>query len=147
MAINKVSSYNIDEILHKVESQKTKEDKVKALRAYNTLALRNILKGALDDEIVFTLPEGEPPFRKANQHTPYSNLKKQSIKFKYFVVGGAGEKLSKLKVESMFIKVLEAIPPSEARVAILMKDKQLHTEYPSITKEIVVEAFPGLIEG
>lgn len=145
MAVNKINSYLIDEILTKASEAKSKAERIKILRENNTLALRNVLKGAFDDRIQFLLPEGQPPFREANQNTPPSNLRKQSPKFKYFVRGGPGEKLPRVKVESMFIKVLEAIPPSEAKVVILMKDKKLETAFKGINKKLAEEAFPGLI--
>lgn len=145
MAVNKIKNYTIDEILNKVVAAKTKAEKLNVLREYNTLALRNILKGAFDDSIQFLLPEGSPPFREGNQNHPPSSLRKQSPRFRYFVKGGPGERLPRLKVESMFVKLLEAIPPSEAKVAILMKDKKLDTEFKGITKKLVEEAFPGLI--
>ena len=145
MAVNKIKSYRIDEILVKVGAAKTKAEKIAVLQDYNTLALRNVLKGNFDDSIQFLLPEGSPPYKEANQHTPPSNLRKQSPKFRYFVKGGPGESMPKMKVEGMFIKLLEAIPPSEAKVVILMKDKKLTEEFKGITKKTVEEAFPGLI--
>jgi len=145
MAVNKISSYKIDDILVKVGSAKTKAEKIKVLREYNTLALRNVLKGNFDDSIQFLIPEGAPPFKEANQNTPPSSLRKQSAKFRYFVVGGPGETMPKMKIEGMFIKLLEAIPPSEANVVLLMKDKKLTTKFKGISKQVVEEAFPGLI--
>ena len=145
MAVNKINNYRIDEILVKVGSAKTKAEKINILREYNTLALRNVLKGNFDDSIQFLIPTGAPPFKEANQNTPPSSLRKQSTKFRYFVVGGPGERMPKMKVEGMFIKLLEAIPPSEANVVILMKDKKLDTKFKGITKKTVEEAFPGLI--
>ena len=145
MTVNKMKSYLIDEVLAKVSEAKTKQEKVQMLRDYNTLALRNVLKGSFDDSITFLIPEGIPPFKEANQHTPPSSLKKQSPRFRYFVSGGPGSALPKLKVEMMFIKLLEAVPPSEAKVVILMKDKKIDAEYKGINKKIVQEAFPGLI--
>ena len=145
MAVNKLKSYLINEVLTKVSEAKTKQEKVQMLRDYNTLALRNVLKGAFDDSIKFLIPEGVPPFKEANQNTPPSSLTKQSPRFRYFVAGGPGDALPKLKVEMMFIKLLEAVPPSEAKVVILMKDKKLDTEYKGISKKVIQEAFPGLI--
>ena len=145
MAVNKINNYRIDEILVKVGSAKTKAEKINILREYNTLALRNVLKGNFDDSLQFLIPEGKPPFKEANQNTPPSSLRKQSAKFRYFVVGGPGETMPKMKVEGMFIKLLEAVPPSEADVVILMKDKILDTKFKGITKKTVEEAFPGLI--
>lgn len=145
MAVNKIKNYRIDEILVKVGSAKTKAEKIAILQDYNTLALRNVLKGNFDDSIQFLLPEGSPPFKEAKEHIAPSSLRKQSPKFRYFVKGGPGESMPKLKVEGMFIKLLEAIPPGEAKVVILMKDKKLTEQFKGITKKMVEEAFPGLI--
>ena len=145
MAVNKINSYNIDEILTKANSGRTKAEKIEVLRDNNTLALRNVLKGAFDDTIQFKIPEGTPPFKEASVHQPPSSLKRQSPKFRYFVKDGPGDELPRLKVESMFIKVLESIHPAEAKVVVLMKDKNLESVYKTITKKLVQEAFPGLI--
>jgi hypothetical protein len=45
----------------------------------------------------------------------------------------------------MFIKLLEAIHPNDAKVIIRMKDKDLQGMYKGVTKKLVEEAFPGLI--
>ena len=145
MAVNKIKNYTIDDILNKVVVAKTKAEKLDVLREHNTLALRNILKGAFDDSIQFLLPEGSPSFKQADQNRPPSSLRKQSPRFRYFVKGGPGERLPRLKIEGMFVKLLEAISPSEAKVVILMKDKVLDTEFKGLTKKLVEEAFPGLI--
>jgi hypothetical protein len=50
-----------------------------------------------------------------------------------------------MKVESMFIKVLEAIHPKDAEVVIAMKDKKFNGKYKGLTKKLVSDAFPGLI--
>jgi hypothetical protein len=145
MGINKINSYLVDQVLRQVCEARGKSDKIRILRDNNTLSLRNVLKGAFDDSIQFLLPEGAPPYREAAQETSPSTLKKQSSKFKYFVKGGPGESIAKLRVESMFVKLLESIPPSEAKVVILMKDKTLTSAFRGINKRIVEEAFPGLI--
>jgi len=145
MTVNKIKAHTIDEVLNKVVLAKTKAEKIQVLRDYNTLGLRNVLKGSFDDTIQFLIPEGTPPYKESSQHTSPSSLKKQSIRFRFFVKNGPGSQLPKMKLEVMFIRLLEAIPPSEAKVVILMKDKQLETAFKGVTKKLVEEAFPGLI--
>ena len=143
MAVNKIKNLTIHEILTRVGTRKTKEERIEVLKEYNCLALRDILKGGFDDEIQFLLPKGEPPYEPAPERNPPTTLHKMSKKFRYFAVGGPGERLPKARVEKMFIQVLEAIDPRDAKLVIAMKDKNL--DYRGLNKKLVSEAFPGLI--
>jgi hypothetical protein len=145
MAVNKIRNLTIHEMLKKVVSQTAKADKVKMLKEYNCLALRDILKGSYDDEIQFLMPEGEPPYEPASDRNPPSSLHKMSKRFKYFAVGGPGERINKARVENMFIEVLEGIHPDDAKLVIAMKDKKVKSLYKGLTKNVVMEAFPKLI--
>lgn len=145
MAVNKLTGLTVHEILTKAGEAPTRVDKVEVLRKYNTLALRDVLKGAYDDEVEFILPKGEPPYTPADGKSVPSNLNKQTKRFRYFVKGGPGESLQPVKVEMMFVKLLEAIHPDDAQVVIKMKEKDLAGAYKGVTKKLVSEAFPGLI--
>ena len=145
MAINKMKRPTMHDILYRAGSKVTKAEKIEVLREYNTLALRDVLKGAFDDSIQFIIPKGVPPFKKASEEFPPSTLRKQTKKFGYFIKSGPGERLPKAKVEIMFIKVLEGIHPDDAALVIKMKDKELEGVYKGITKKLIQEAFPGLI--
>ena len=145
MAVNKVTGMTVHEILAKAGEAPTRVDKVEVLREYNTLALRDVLKGAYDDAVEFILPKGEPPFSPANEAAPPTSLHRQTKQFKYFVRGGPGEKLPAVKVEMMFVKLLEGVHPEDAKLVITMKEKDLAGKYKGITKKLVEEAFPGLI--
>lgn len=145
MAVNKVTGMTVHEILTKAGEAPTRVEKVEVLREYNTLALRDVLKGAYDDAVEFILPKGEPPFSPANGDAPPTSLHRQTKQFKYFVRGGPGEKLPAVKVEMMFVKLLEGVHPEDAKLVITMKEKDLAGKYKGITKKLVEEAFPGLI--
>lgn len=145
MAVNKLKNPTIHEILKMVAKAATRAEKVAILKQYNCLALRDILKGSFDDQIQFLLPKGEPPFSPAPEANPPSSLYKMSKQFKYFAVGGPGERMLKAKVESKFISVLESIHPDDAKLVILMKDKKVAGKYKGLTPMIINEAFPNLI--
>lgn len=145
MAVNKLKNANIHEALTRAGEAATRVEKIEVLREYNSLALRDVLKGAYDDSILFIIPKGVPPYTPARPESVPSNLRKQSGKFRFFVKGGPGEQLAKVKVEQMFVKILEVIHPDDAVVVIKMKDKELEGVYKGITKKLVMEAFPGLI--
>jgi hypothetical protein len=42
--------------------------------------------------------------------------------------------------------MLEGLHPAEAQILIWMKDKDLGSKYKGLTKKLVIDAFPGLIE-
>jgi hypothetical protein len=143
----------IHEVLELAAAAKTKEEKIKILKEHETIALKSILRGAMDSLIVFTLPEGTPPYNA--EHTPdgysKSSIHRQAKKFTYFVKGGRGDGLPSVRREKMFIEVLESVHPKDAEVLILMKDKKLiyknnTAHYKGITKKLVQEAFPNLIK-
>ena len=56
----------ISEILDKVHKAKTKADKLKILRDYDSQPLRMVIKSSFDPKIEWELPKGEVPF-KANE--------------------------------------------------------------------------------
>jgi hypothetical protein len=145
MAVNKIKNLTLHEILTKVAEVQTKVEKSEVLRQYNCLALRDILKGAFDDDIQFLLPKGAPPYQPAPTRNPPSSLHKMSKRFKYFAVGGPGERMNKAKIESMFIQVLESIHPDDALLVIAMKDKDMAGRYKGVTKKLVSDTFEGLI--
>jgi len=140
------------EVLEKAAKAKTDEEKINILKEYNSLALRNILKGAMDDTIEFLLPEGAPPYNFDDAPHGYtqSTIQQKCKHFAYFVKGGS-EMTSQIKRERMFIEILESVHQEEAKLVILMKDKALINPdgtpyYDGITKELVKQAFPGLIK-
>ena len=145
MAVNKVRPSTIWAIVSKASNLRSREEKIDFLRENNSLALRDVLKGAYDDAIQFILPEGTPPYEKGDERAPAATLMKTSKQFRYFVSGGPGESLPKAKIETMFIGMLEGLHPDDAELIILMKEKQLHERFKGLTKKIVADAFPGLI--
>ena len=116
----------ISEVLQKAAELKTKKEKIAYLRDNNSRPLRNILAGAFDPSIQFLLPEGTPPYRKDDAPKGYepSNLYKVSKYFKYFDVGGIGERLTAAKREKMFINCLESLHPDEAELVLLIFHKK-----------------------
>ena len=63
--------------------------------------------------------------------------------FKYFVKGGPGDKLQKVKREQMFIGILEGVHPEDAKLVISMINKQKPN---GLSRPIVEEAFPKLLQ-
>ena len=74
-----------------------------------------------------------------------STIRNQAKNFYRFVKGG-DDAMNKIKRESFFINILETLPPPEAEILVLVKDKALNTKY-KITKELVAEAYPEITWG
>ena len=134
----------VSEIIQKVSSARTREEKIKILRHYDNPALRLILIWNFDNEVQSALPEGEVPYTPNDSPvgTYHSRLIHEWRKFNYFVKGV--NNISQTKRESIFIELLESVHQSEAELMCLVKDKQLHKKF-RITKVVVQEAYPDIV--
>lgn len=145
MAINNMKNLRVNEVFDRVAEAPNKKAKIEVLHNHNHRGIRDVLKGAFDDSIQFNLPTGAPPYTPASESAPGSSLLKQSKKFQYFVQTRDRPKAN-AKIETLFIRMLESVHPKEAEILVLMKDKNLDGKYKGLTKKLVSEAFPGLIE-
>ena len=134
----------INEVLQKVSNAKTKPEKVKLLKEYNTNALRSILIANFDDSIVSLLPPGEVPYtpNDAPEGTEHTVLEKEYRKLYLFFKGGSST-LKQSKREELFIQMLEGLSEGEAEVLVLVKDKKLGKRW-KITRACVEQAFPQI---
>jgi hypothetical protein len=133
----------VSEVIKRVSSAKTKEEKIEILRHYDNIALRSVLIWNFDDRVASLIPEGEVPYtpNDAPEDTEHSRLDHEWKKFNYFVKGVTT--LPQTKREVMFIQLCESLHKTEAEILCLIKDKQLHKKY-RITKAVVKEAFPDI---
>ena len=135
----------ISEVLQKAHNAKTKAQKIKILQDNNTPGLRSVFIINFDESLKPRVPLGEDvPYLKndAPKGTEHTLLEKESKKLYRFFVGG-DDNLKSLKVESMFIQLLEGLHESEAEVLVKAINKTLHKRY-RITKAAVQEAFPSI---
>ena len=134
----------INEVLQKVSNAKTKDQKIKLLKEYNTNALRSILIANFDESIVSLLPPGEVPYtpNDAPEGTEHTVLEKEYRKLYLFFKGGSST-LKQSKREELFIQMLEGLTEGEAEVLVLIKDKKLGKRW-KITKACVEQAFPQI---
>jgi hypothetical protein len=68
------------EVLQKVSNAKTKAEKIKLLREYNTQALRSLLIINFDTSVISMLPDGDVPFKPndAPEGTQHTKLEKEA---------------------------------------------------------------------
>ena len=131
------------EVLQKVSNAKTKAEKIKLLREYNTQALRSLLIINFDTSVISMLPDGDVPFKAndAPEGTQNTKLEKEARLLHHFFKGGSN--ISQVKRETMFIQMLEGLHKDEANLLVLAKDKKLGKRW-KITKQCVEEAFPQI---
>ena len=138
----------IPEIFEKASSLKARKDKIAYIKEAAALypAFRDVLRINFDQDVVSLLPEGEPPYTKddAPHGHEYQILHKGYRMFQYFFKGGKGSMLQPMKRETMFVNLLETLHAEEAELLVLAKDRKL--KYKGITKKLIKDALPGLIQ-
>mgnify|MGYP006271961537 CR=1 FL=1 len=101
----------------------------------NDAAFRAIAEYAFDPEKKFILPEGDPPFKPADEPlgmTP-TNMFTEIRRLYVF----CRKDLTAFKRESLFISFLEGIHPTEATLMIAVKDQKLTKLYPKVTRKLM----------
>lgn len=131
------------EVIEEAQKAKAKADKIQVLKANESWALKDILRGTYDSTVKWLLPEGDPPYTPNDGHNAPSNLLKRNKDFAYFAKGGPGQRMPAFKREKIFIGLIESIQPEDARLVISMINKE---KLKGITRPVIEEAFPGLLQ-
>ena len=87
----------------------------------------------------FVLPEGEPPFKPADQPLGMTDTN-LTVECKRFYNVFCNEGVKAIRREALFIGLLEGVHPSEAEILIAVKDQKLQKMYPKITHKLVSDA-------
>ena len=114
------------------------EDPSKIEAHKTNAALRFIFEHAFLPEKKFALPEGEPPFKPDAAPLGMSPANLYMEAKKLYVYCRAD--LTPLRRESLFIGLLENVHPIEAKMLIAVKDQNLPSVYPKITRKLVSDA-------
>jgi hypothetical protein len=129
------------EIFTKVNNAKDKPKKIEVLRKNDSQGLRQLCKAAFDPNIVWDIPEGIPPFiqNDAPEGTEHTSLLDEARKLYLFIKGGSN--IPKVRKETLFIQMLEALHKNDAQVLLDIKEKKLNLTYKGLTENCVKEAF------
>ena len=160
------------EVFDAASKQRTKAKKVEVLQTYKHPSLITLFVWNFDTSIISLLPEGEVPYGNTgedqqvagtlsdkindavgkmsemgsnslgSQDQGRASIRAEYKKFYNFCKGG-NPSLSNLRRETMFINILQGLHPREAQILILVKDKNLESEY-KISKEVVSMAYPEI---
>ena len=133
----------MSEIATKINNAKDKPRKLKVLKDHDSVALRQVLKGAFDPKIEWLLPKGDDiPYNKndapiGTEHT----LLSQEAKRLYLFTKGGDNTLSQNKRETLFIQMLEGLSAQEADFLVTVVNKKVNNKYKGFTANLVKEAF------
>ena len=144
----------VHELLEAVDSERVKANKLDLLRTHGDDSFKMTMIWNFDESVISMLPEGNVPYQpvesdvQANREKglPQRTTIRNSARNFYRFIKGGDDMMNKIKRESLFINILETLPPPEADILVLVKDKALNTKY-NITKELVAEAYPEITWG
>jgi len=134
---------SLSEILEKASKLSKNQEKIDFLRQHFSQPLGIVVKYALDPNIKFVLPEGEPPYKPNDLTGQETRLYSEARKL-YLFLDTCTKNINKIRREALFIEMLENVDPKDAKLLIAMKDKKL--PYKNLTLKLIKEAYPGLIE-
>ena len=135
----------VDEVLTKIDKAEG-DEKIALLKQYGAVHPYNMLLSLnFDERVQINVPEGVPPYKQDESQHPdtYQTTLSQQIKRVGGILKGRSENMPKMQRESIFIQILEGIPPKEAEVLVFAKDKALGELYPTLTFDFVKEYFPN----
>ena len=132
----------MSEIATKINNAKDKPKKLKVLKEHDSVALRQVLKGAFDPNIEWLLPKGDVPYtaNEAPIGTEHTMLLQEAKRLYLFTKGGDNT-LSRNKRETLFIQMLEGLSAQEAEFLITVVNKKVNNKYKGFTANLVKEAF------
>ena len=129
-----------------VHTAKTREQKSLILKDNDEFGLQAILQTAFHPDVEWLIPKGVPPYAAmppAND-TPKA-LYSEVRKFYLFTKGGGSDNLNTVKREQLFIQMLEVLDPTEAKLVIDVKDKNIIGKYKGLTYKLVKDTWPDLL--
>ncbi len=133
----------MSEIATKINNAKDKPRKLKVLKDNDSVALRQVLKGAFDPKIEWLLPMGDDIPYKVNDApigTEHTMLRQEAKRLYLFTKGGDST-LSGTKRETLFIQMLEGLSAEEAEFLVAVVNKKVNNKYKGFTANLVKDAF------
>lgn len=129
----------LSHLLTEAGAHAKKADRVAALKAIDSIAVRSLLRLALDPNIKFALPDGPTPYKPSDYDEP--GILYAEIRRMYIFVEGGNSGLKRTRRESLWIELLGALHKDDAKLMDGIKDKQLPV---GLKVDVVLAAFPDL---
>lgn len=135
---------SISEIIKGTVELTDKTKKVEFLQKHNSVPLRTVLKYTYDKKVEFLLPDVRPPWKKNGLVDVGGMLYTEARRLKIFTKGGPYDgKLKQLKMEVLFINLLESIDDNDAEIVANMLEKK---PIKGLPVSVIEAAFPNIFE-
>jgi hypothetical protein len=133
------------EVFEQLEKTTSIDERVSILRNNLTQAVQMILQAAFKPDLQLDLPEGAPLYNPdSNPPGLQPSPLKQQIKILPSLLK-RNDRLSSIRKETLFIRLIESVHAKDAIIIIAAKDKKLSELYPLLTESLVRNAFSNLI--
>ena len=136
-----MSELTIIEILKLIDEADSEKRKIKLLKKNDNFVLRTILQGNFSEQIKFDMPKGSPPLEETKEEEIVS-LDDKIIKQ---ICKSCDKRQHQWRRERVFANAIQNLSEEEKDIIIAMKDKTINELYPSITYELVKEAYPKIL--
>jgi|688.fasta_scaffold91245_5 hypothetical protein len=133
------------EVFELLEKTTSLDERVEVLRNNFTQPVQMILQAAFKPDLHLDLPAGAPPY---NPDPNAAGLQPSPLKQQIKILPSLlkrNDRLSSIRKETLFIRLIEGAHAKDAIIIIAAKDKKLPELYPLLTESLVRAAFPNLI--
>ena len=127
-----------------ISEQATEKAMLDILYKVSDPNLKALLSYTFDDNIVWLLPEGDPPYTEVNEKPVdvATRLAQEVRRLPIFLNVGPYAGMKSQKREQLFIDILETIHPDDAKLLLSIKKGKL--PYPKLNRKFFEKAFPTL---
>jgi hypothetical protein len=141
-----MATKGIGEVIAETAKITSVEDRVKNLQENSSAALKMVLGYCYDPNIIWLLPETNPPFKPLEKaHDVQGRMFSEAQKLHYYVENqGRKDKVPQHRREQMFIQLLESVDPDDAELLLNIKTKKMPSKWKGVSKNVVKKAFPGI---
>lgn len=134
-ALNPVRKF-LPEIFKEAEES---SDTISVIQGYmkNDPRILPILGYAINPKFAIhtQIPEGNPPYQESDLPLGLAHMNVLDLHNKLYVMFNPNLKM--YKKEEMFIKWCEAMHPTDTKILIAIKDQNLESLYPKLTKDVI----------
>jgi len=130
---------SIYEKLKKIDELKQHKRKVDQLKEIKDTITLSLIQGCYAKSNVLKMPEGNPPDLELKEDGPAFERKHFDVLLKCLDMSR-----HQWERERIYTDLLKQVHEGDAKILLCVKDRNLHTLFPTFTKELMKEAFPNL---
>ena len=112
------------------------------MQKHDCRELRGIFELTYDNRIIWSLPEGNPPYKPLDKSMDNQGLLHNELRRMYiFLEGPKSAGISKMRKEQIFIQMLEEVDPDDAKLLLEVKARKIK----GVSKNVVKQAYDDFL--